>query len=473
LSITAVFLQAGHITLLLKNLCQTHLTSIHRLREMAVCCSLSLLVGCGKHFLLMPPPAYVSTEGYAQAATAYYDRIGASPEVEIFYATDRAPQTEGEHPCAYAAARGDVLRLGTARVVLGKPFWSMEQLTEKSLSGKKISVECTGINEFGPLYSTIPPTSAQGLEAYYSNQAEDPVRAPSKQFAERINRELAITDTEDVYILVTGLSTNFHLSIEHAASLHHYLGHGGLIIAYPWPTRPTPWAVNKDRLSGRISARALRQLIVFLGQETDARKINFIGYSAGAEVLSQALYQLRLAHYGVPAESLADELKIGQVILAAPDIDYTEFRNMMLDHLLDVADHFTIYVNADDNVLRYSSVFTTGEPRLGRPQDAVSDVEKVLYKNSEKLTFVDPSNGEEVLGESDSRGHSYWFENTWVSSDVMIALSTDLTPQERGLVRYSRQVAWGFPDDYAQRTEKLFTDLPKTGILNTPSSPLP
>ena len=129
------------------------------------------------------------------------------------------------------------------------------------------------------------------------------------------------------------------------------------------------------------------------------------------------------------------------------------------------AEHFTVYINPNDNVLRYSELLTTGAPRLGRPQDVVSDIEKALYKRNDNFTFIDPSNGEKILGESDSRGHSYWFENPWVSSDVMIALTSGLAPLDRGLVRERGNVAWGFPDDYEQRTEQLFSELPKTGKL--------
>ena len=417
------------------------------------------VVGCNGPFVLMPPPAYVNTDGYARFTDNYYQRVDASPEVRIFYATDRAPGVSAEGACEYAAARGNQLRLGTAQVVIGDADWSMPELMARSSDGEKIRVRCQSVDELGSLYSTIPPTSVQGLTAYYSNNHNDPIRQGSRAFAELIDQELKRTGTQDIYILVTGLSTTFHHGIEHAAALRHYLGHGGLMLAYPWPTRSTPIAVNKDRLSGRISARSLRKLVLFLAEETQVRRINFIGYSAGAEVLSLALYQLRLASSDWPADEIAERLKIGQVVLAAPDIDYTEFRNMLLDNLVDVADHFTIYVNADDNVLRYSQVFSTGAARLGRAQSVVSDVEKVLFRQQEQLTFIDPSNGEKVLGQSDSRGHSYWFENPWVSSDVMIALTAGLAPSERGLVRSGTRVTWGFPDDYAERTERLFRGL--------------
>ena len=436
-----------------------------RLLLIAAVCVLLAAAGCNGSFVLMPPPAYVSTDGYARFSDHYFQRVGASPEVNIFYATDRAPAVSDQEACEYAAARGNQLRLGTARVVIGDADWSMPELMARSFDGEKIRVRCQTVDELGSLYSTIPPTSVPGLTAYYSNNRNDPIRQGSNDFAALIDQELERTGTSDIYILVTGLSTTFHHGIEHAAALHHYLGHGGLMLAYPWPTRSTPIAVNKDRLSGRISARALRELVLFLAEETQVRRINFIGYSAGAEVLSLALYQLRLASSDWPADEIAERLKIGQVVLAAPDIDYTEFRNMLLDNLVDVAEHFTIYVNADDKVLRYSHIFSTGAARLGRAQDVVSDVEKALYRQEEHLTFIDPSNGEKVLGESDSRGHSYWFENPWVSSDVMIAVTAGLDPAERGLVRSGTEVAWGFPDDYVERTERLFRKLPQNSEL--------
>jgi hypothetical protein len=72
----------------------------------------------------------------------------------------------------------------------------------------------------------------------------------------------------------------------------------------------------------------------------------------------------------------------------------------------------------------------------------VSKVEEALYKQSKRITSIDPGNGEEILEKGDPLGHSYWLENPWVNFDVMIALSSCLAPYGRGLVRKEGRVAW-------------------------------
>lgn len=304
---------------------------------------------------------------------------------------------------------------------------------------------------------TIPPTESRSSAS--SSSDADLVKAPSQAFADEVNRELRRTGAEDLYIFVTGLNTNFKNSVEHAGSLHHYLGHRGVMIAYPWPVRPTPFAVNRDRLSGRVSARALRELIVFLGAETEAQRINLIGYSGGAEVLAVALYQLRLSRASDSEEQIASELKVGQVVLASPDMDYFEFRHMLMDGLQDIARHITVYVNQKDDVLKYSRLLSTGSARLGNTGIIVDEVERNFYRNSHKISFVNPVNSERIVGVSDSLGHGYWYKNPWVSSDVLISLATGLLPAARGLVRSEEDLAWNFPDDYPHRTNLLFSEL--------------
>lgn len=439
----------------------------------------TLLAGCSSSFTLMPPPAYIDTEGYNEVAESYYERINATPELTVFYATDRKPaeQADPKNPCYYQPGRGDVLRLGTADIVFGDRNWTIGELFNKSKADEKIEVSCAAINEFGTLYTTLPPTSEIGVQAFFSESPDDLVRSPSYAFAEAINEQLANNDAlddDEIHIFVSGLNTTFENSVRHAASLHHYMARGGVMIAYPWPTRSNPWSISKDRLNGRVSARALRNLIIFLAEETDASHINVIGYSGGSDVLAQALYQIRLTYPDEDSrEIIRQDLRLGEVILTSPDIDYMEFRNMLMDRLTDVANNFTIYVNANDKVISFSEKFSTGAPRLGNPGAAISKKEHELYLQSTRIDFVSPENGEKTLGVSDSMGHSYWYKNPWVSADVLIALTTPFHPNERGLVRHEGNIAWDFPDDYQERVEELFRSLSLQGKLDRPLKPKP
>ncbi len=434
--------------------CVKH-TGIYKLLALG---SMLVLAGCGSSgFKLMPPPAYVGTDAYQEGVREYYAEINAGPEARIFYATDRAPDSEGT-ACNYANARGDYLRLGEVRTVIGDENWSLDELGENINAGEELIINCLSHDEIGPLYTSIPPTSQDGIDAFLSDSKDDPVRASSYEFARRVNEHMKSTRFHEINIFVSGLSTSFGNSVKHATAFHHYTVRSGAMIAYPWPVGNTPFSANKDRLSGRVSARGLRNLILFLAENTEAERINIIGYSAGAEVLSYALYQLRLAYAEQPVERIHSDLKLGSILLTAPDADYMEFRNMLMDGLLDMAQSFTVYVNPEDQVMVFSERFSSGAPRLGNPRDGVSQTEMDIYRNVEGINFVSPENGVRILGAVDSLGHSYWYLNPWVSSDALITLTTQLPPKERGLMREGESPVWQFPDDYLARTEALFRE---------------
>jgi hypothetical protein len=50
--------------------------------------------------------------------------------------------------------------------------------------------------------------------------------------------------------------------------------------------------------------------------------------------------------------------------------------------------------------------------------------------------------------------HSAWYENTWVSTDVITTLNLGLSPEQRGLEKYKGYLdrdVWYFPPDYLKK----------------------
>ena len=164
-------------------------------------------------------------------------------------------------------------------------------------------------------------------------------------FARQIDAQMAMSGLQEVTIFVSGLATTFSESMEQAAGLHEFVLRRGATVSFAWPVGSSPLSANKDRINGRVSARSLRNLLLLLADQTAAERINIIAYSGGADVAAYALYQLRLSYTGQSPERLRSDLRLGNIILASPDADYVEFRNMLLDGLLDMADSFTAYIN--------------------------------------------------------------------------------------------------------------------------------
>ena len=50
------------------------------------------------------------------------------------------------------------------------------------------------------------------------------------------------------------------------------------------------------------------------------------------------------------------------------------------------------------------------------------------------------------------KGHDYWYNNSWVSTDLLVLLIFNASPEDRGLVEYSTEIGvplYHFPEKYA------------------------
>lgn len=87
-------------------------------------------------------------------------------------------------------------------------------------------------------------------------------------------------------------------------------------------------------------------------------------YPAGARVLAGALKELRLIYDDESEAELQAQLRVGQVIFAAPDIDFGLMRDHYADGFAELATQVTVYTTKRDNPLGISGGLFAGN-RLG------------------------------------------------------------------------------------------------------------
>ena len=102
------------------------------------------------------------------------------------------------------------------------------------------------------------------------------------------------------------------------------------------------------------SRESFRELLKILYQDAGLKKIHVIAHSMGNQVVVESLYQ-----YGLTGE----DMKLSELILAAPDVDHDGFSNMA-QKIRAMVEGLTIYVSSADKALRLSA-FKAGGPRLG------------------------------------------------------------------------------------------------------------
>ena len=398
---------------------------------------------------LMPAPAVYEEGRFDPFGDRGSIRLDQQPCV--LYATDRAPSEDPERFAYYGDERGNVLRVGEAcaevasdEAVSGEDLRRISLLKHRS---KKYLLKIASLDEFGVLDRTVPPF-ATGIER---------TSLPGERLVAAIDKRLAASPTQDIYIYVHGYKVGFENPVLVATELWNYLGYNGAFLAYSWPATTETLAYWSDLDDAENSARGLRMLIIYLAEQTRAQRIHVIGYSAGTRLVARALADLGMYGRYLDQAEISRRTKLGHVILVGSDVDRHVLGGYVLDGALRVPRALTLYQSSADTALDLSKrVFRRDRAGQALAIDAGNDVSKAFFLQNPRLRAIDVTNAESGTAGS---GHGYLRESPWVSSDVLLTLLYDLEPAERGLVRRPDSPVWVFPDDYVTRVRAALARL--------------
>lgn len=392
---------------------------------------------------MMPPPAV-----YAQGEVDPFPKVVSSDfgeQTKLFYVTDRRPKAADEPVAYYANARGYLLRGGAAQVQADPAFTGWDELRAISLSlqdAPKRVLRLDTVEEYGVL-----PVEPMSLLPNPPDRA-DAARA-GRTFAAEIDRKLAGSSQKDIFLYVPGYNVDFDYALLSSKELQHYLGYRGAFVTYAWPATPNRLAYFKDLETTAATRKNLRELIVFLSQNTRARNIHVIGYSAGARLAFEAVYDLTLQY----ADGTRSKPRLGQLIMIGSELDRSYFVQALDDGVLRLADSVSVYMSTADLALRMSSLVLGGD-RLGQvsleDNDGNEDRRRAnrQLREIDNLYLIDVTNAE---GSTFGNGHSYFRNSPWASSDMFVSLIYGLGPAQRGLYRETDQGIWRFPNNYDMR----------------------
>ncbi|MVO14412.1 alpha/beta hydrolase [Parasedimentitalea huanghaiensis] len=408
-----------------------------------------LLSGCGENVYneleLMPSPT-VYVEGDLDPFNNQAARQVLS-HTQLFYATDRRVAGTSDKQTYYANDRGIALRTGLVDVKMTPPATSWQDLQQISQTAERDiarTLRVSAVHEFGPM----PFSSADEQGHPLPEQA---TREAARNFTQSIDRQLAQSGNQDVFIYVHGYNVDFEYPTLVSKELQHFLGYQGAFISYNWPATPSRLAYIRDLETAGATRRNLRKLVELLSDKTQAQRIHLIGYSAGSRLVFEVAYQIALQNQA----SGKRQAKLGQVILIGSDLDRTYFTQALADGLLEGMDHLTIYMSSSDAALNLSRIMF-GRNRLGQvaAKDEVPSGIEDLLKAEPRLSLIDASN---ALGADLGNGHWYFRSSPWASSDIFVSLLKGLSPAARGLARVQDSAVWQFPTDYPQRLKSGLT----------------
>jgi len=358
---------------------------------------------------------------------------GRTTEVSVLFATTRAPAPP-DAPERYTSRPGDAVRAGVAKVELGEPKWSFDDLVESDRTSRPEvprPAHVLAVEEFGVF-------GAPGSEA-------------ERQFITAVDHQLETSPNRSVVIYVPGFRATFDQVMILMGSWAHFLVRETPVIAFSWPTGTWVWNYLTDCPRARAFVPDIARLIALVSERSQAQRLNLVGFSCGSPLLADALVQLREAHPGEDFTALQRRYRIANAIFIAADIDLQTFARSHLPPLSEIALRTTVYLSENDGALKFAALLARAS-RLGRPRfEELTREDLETLASNERLVGIDVTDvygAHELTG---MRGHGYWVANQRVSSDVLLSMVYPFDPAWRGLVHGPGRRMWTFPDDYPRR----------------------
>ena len=391
---------------------------------------------------LMPTPILYEVNSFGPL-----DRVPVDEQWNlrrVYFATTRTRDSNLQK-IDYSNTESDKVSIGMCLVGFGNDNMSWEDLSQLSNKTQRESVvplSIAGIMEVG--------------KYAHNNAGVVPDKTgATKWLLSDINESISSSRDKDILIYVHGAKVNFYNANVFAAQLDHFMGRDMTSIAFSWPTRQNilAYAIGDDKERAYRSAAGLNSLITLLAEESAARRIHILTWSAGGRLVSSALESLRKRHPEDTPDQLSARYRLGVVYFAAADVPADEFIEA-LPAINDLAQRIVVTGSSKDGALDSARMLMGGGARIGQTDISLSEQQRATVLQANRLEYIDLSLGTESRG-FDITGHRYWFNHPWASSDVLLSIRTDMDPGQRGLEQGDLPIVWWMPDDYPERLKRL------------------
>ncbi|EAQ99507.2 hypothetical protein KT71_17596 [Congregibacter litoralis KT71] len=393
---------------------------------------------------LMPTPVLFSELGFSPL-----DHV---PEEQrwtprrVYYATTRQRINDMQR-IDYGNDEGSRTALGMTLIGFGTPQLSWSDLSEYSRTEERSSAVDLAVSGLMEIGAYTPGTE--------TSDARDETGSLAWLMRD-MNASIEASRDDDLLIYVHGAKVNFYNASAFAAQLDHFMGRDMTSLAFSWPTRQNiiAYGGGGDVRRAYRAAPALTSLLEELAKNSKARRIHIVCWSAGGRVVTAALKDLYERHQA-PGVDLREKFRLGTVYYAAADVPAEEFFDA-LPALDSVSSRVVVTVSSKDGALNMAQLFMGGGTRIGQRNQEISADELEQLMATERLEVVDVSRDWEGRG-FDITGHRYWFDHPWASTDVVLSVRSDFTPEERGLAPTNLDLLWKIPSDYPERLRQSLT----------------
>jgi esterase/lipase superfamily enzyme len=163
-------------------------------------------------------------------------------------------------------------------------------------------------------------------------------------------------------LFVHGYNTGFDNAVYRLTQIAHDSGYAGTPVLFSWASGGTTTGYVYDKESASAARDQLEAALRMLAQ-SGARRIDIVAHSMGTWVTMEALRQLAITG----DRNLGG--KLGDVVLASPDIDVDVFKSQMRRYGKPEKP-FILLLSEDDRALKLSGILAGSRPRVGGYADA-------------------------------------------------------------------------------------------------------
>ncbi len=238
------------------------------------------------------------------------------------------------------------------------------------------------------------------------------IRALKTLTLDEWDQAVRIRNPKSALIFVHGYNTSFEDSLYRNAQIVWDLRYEGLSVLYSWASMGSALEYLYDRESAQIGRAGFIQLLRNLKEKHGIETVNVIAHSMGNQVVLDAL--------GIYAQT-NNPARIGELILAAPDVDRDLFTSLIPD-VQKIVKGITLYASSADKALQASRRLA-GVVRAG---DIGNDGPIIL----DQMQTIDvTAMGEEILG----LNHNVFAVSRNLIDDIRHLITSGLRPPDRRL----------------------------------------
>lgn len=317
-----------------------------------------------------------------------YSTISEKPIYKVWYGTNREPLDNADLTKGFSSHRDKVLHYGNVIVYVPEShkFGSTGSRTSWMSRVVRLTDDRLKIEQINPL-------SKEGFLVGLNNALMK--NRPRKR---------------KVLLYIHGYNCDFDEAVIRAAQIGYDLKVEGITAVYSWPSKGnwSPWGYEADQTTIESSEDFLVEFATRLALESKAEEVDIIAHSMGNRALLRAVNALAAAMGQA-------KKKLGQIILAAPDVDADVFSKLATIYPT-VSSRTTLYTSTKDWALQASAIFHQYD-RAGfyPPIALIPGIDTVQVSNVD-LTLL---------------GHSYYAQAGAVLNDMFDLIHDNKEPNKR------------------------------------------